>query len=164
MNTAWKLSIFGGFLLCIFRYSGRIRENTDQKNFDYGHFHKVESLHLPIKFWLTDLGDVSCCWSCRLQIKQINDTSENELQEKRIVISFLTKWKHFILFDLFFLFIIVSRKLDCINIKLWQDITTKCKISHLRDLWKNAVLEISENSQKSYSASFIKILRPSTFY
>ena len=47
-HTAWKVSVLGVFLvwifprldwiLRIFPYSVQVRENTDQKNFKYGHF------------------------------------------------------------------------------------------------------------------------------
>ena len=36
--TAWKVSIFAVFLVRIFPHSDLIRENTDQKNSEYGHF------------------------------------------------------------------------------------------------------------------------------
>ena len=49
--TAWKVSVFGGFLVCIFpvfglnteryvslRSQSECEKNTDQKNSDYGHF------------------------------------------------------------------------------------------------------------------------------
>ena len=37
-NTAWKKSVFGVILIRIFPYSVRMRENTDQNNYEYGHF------------------------------------------------------------------------------------------------------------------------------
>ena len=48
INTASKVSVFGVFLVRIFphlrisSYSVRIRENTDKKNSEYGHFLRSE--------------------------------------------------------------------------------------------------------------------------
>ena len=46
ISTAWKVSVFGLFLVLIFwhsnSYSVRMRENTDQKNSEYGHFSPSE--------------------------------------------------------------------------------------------------------------------------
>ena len=46
ISTAWKVSVFGLFLVLIFRhsnsYSVRMRENTEQKNSEYGHFSPSE--------------------------------------------------------------------------------------------------------------------------
>ena len=37
-NTTWKVSVFGVFLVRIFLHSDQMRENTDNKNSEYGHF------------------------------------------------------------------------------------------------------------------------------
>ena len=39
LNTAWKVSVCGVFLVHIFPHSGWIRENTDQENSEYGNFY-----------------------------------------------------------------------------------------------------------------------------
>ena len=41
--TAWKVSVFGDFLVRIFQYSVRMEENTDQKNSEQGHFSRSVS-------------------------------------------------------------------------------------------------------------------------
>ena len=38
VDTAWKVSVFGDFLLRIFLCSVRMRQKMDQKNSEYGHF------------------------------------------------------------------------------------------------------------------------------
>ena len=70
LNTAWKVSMFGVFLvrifphsdwirkvLQIFPYSLRIRENTDKKNSEYEHFLSFEML-----LWLSILQYCTSCW------------------------------------------------------------------------------------------------------
>ena len=37
-SIAWEASVFGVFLVRIFQHSDWIRENTDQKKSEYGHF------------------------------------------------------------------------------------------------------------------------------
>ena len=39
LNTAWKVSVCGVFLVDIFPHSGWIRENTDQENSEYENFY-----------------------------------------------------------------------------------------------------------------------------
>ena len=39
LNTAWKVSVCGVFLVHIFPHSGWIRENTDQENSEYGYYY-----------------------------------------------------------------------------------------------------------------------------
>ena len=50
IDTAWKVSVFGVFLVLIFPYSDWIRRDTecmDQKNSEYGHFlHSLTSCHV----------------------------------------------------------------------------------------------------------------------
>ena len=53
-NTAWKVSVFGVFLVSISRYSVQMRENTDQKNSEYEHFSRSARY-----FWKHYLSKVS---------------------------------------------------------------------------------------------------------
>ena len=43
--TAWKVSVFGVFLVGIFPHSDWIWENMDQKNSEYGHFSRSVYYH-----------------------------------------------------------------------------------------------------------------------
>ena len=75
VSTAWKMSVFGVFLVRVFPhldwilrfspYSVRMRENTDQKNSEYGHF--SHSVHFECFFQIItttpstkyDIGDAN---------------------------------------------------------------------------------------------------------
>ena len=73
-NTAWKVFVFGVFLVRIFPHADRIRENTDQKNSEYGHF--LRSAIMDISFYLLlFLSSIQVenlkhlCWTSKLKIR-----------------------------------------------------------------------------------------------
>ena len=64
--TAWKMSLFGVFLVCIFshldwigrdtQYSVQMREKMDQKNPEYGHFSRSNYMGLLLNR-LNEVGE-----------------------------------------------------------------------------------------------------------
>ena len=76
--TAWKVSIFGVILVHVFPYtlrispySVRIRENTDQKNSEYGHFLRSD--------WWFYLEAAAVPFNCRIWLNFYNSKSLRRL-------------------------------------------------------------------------------------
>ena len=54
-HTAWKMSLFGVILVRVFPYSFQMRENTDQKNSEYGYFSRSDIQLFAIFGWLNNV-------------------------------------------------------------------------------------------------------------
>ena len=110
--TAWKMFIFGVVLVHIFPYSVWMRQNTDQKNSEYGHF---SSALLFTFFPIQDQKDLK---KIRLtQIIRKKGTSTWNCQSKYIekvkFDSELAKKNHYVqasLINLYYLFCLVCQR------------------------------------------------------
>ena len=87
LNTAWKVSVFGVFLVYIFHirteygdlkskspHSVRMQENKDQKNSEYGHFLHIESVKVVnVSNKITRTTSVFCkCWCFNCQLTTVS--------------------------------------------------------------------------------------------